>query len=184
LNMSKLLTREFIHYHGTINSLPLVYGVSSDISPIDVNKILELDHIKKLERYALEDKNINVAKFKPGDIVYAQGPPDPSQKSTFAVHTRGPFQILTVDDVTKTISAKMHNSKLTFPLPFEKINKVSLSDINLDLFKGFLDPKEKRDFNMRPRLKPPTSPLHLSDSESNKRITRSQENNLYKVNNK
>ena len=178
LHSSRVLTREFIHFHGTIKSLPYVYGINSEISPVEISKLLDLQHIKKLESYAMENKKISQATFNPGDIIFTKGTPHPNTKNTFAVFSRGPYQILTVDNLTKTVSAKQANSKLVFSIAFEKINKVSLTDINLQLFQGFLDPKKDRDFNMRPRTKPPQAPLHelTKTPPVSTRVTRSMTN--------
>jgi hypothetical protein len=126
----------------------------------------------------MENKRISQATFNPGDIIFTKGTPHPNTKNTFAVFSRGPYQILTVDNLTKTVSAKQANSKVVFSIAFEKINKVSLTDINLQLFQGFLDPKKDRDFNMRPRTKPPLAPLHeLTKTPTvSTRVTRSMTN--------
>lgn len=165
LNNSKLLTREYIHFNNVTKCMPLLYSEDFDLSPSDVNKILDKQNIAKLEKYKSQDKHINIPEFKPNTIVYVKCQPDPTVKNTFAMNTKGPFKILTVDNLTKTLQCRLMGSKKLYTVAFENVNKIPLTDVNLSLFQGFLQNPEKRDFNTRPREKVPDVPLHQKKEE-------------------
>lgn len=180
LNSSKILTREFIHFHASLKTHPLVYGENSDITPLDISSILNEQEISKLRKYANEDKNLTPREFTPGNIIFAKGPPDPHTKNTFSIPAKGPFKIITVDNDRKLIMGQMYRSKLLYPIPFEKVHKISLADINLELYTGFLPDKNKRDFNLRPRTRDLPDPANLTASSDctlhTPRVTRSHSN--------
>ena len=173
LNNSKLLTREYIHFHNVSNCMPLIYTENFDISPSDVHDILNKQTISKLEKYRSEDKNISKATFLPNTIIYAKCKPDPTVKNTFTLNTKGPFKIITVDEVTKTLQCKLKGSNKLYSIAFENANKIALNDIDLQLYQDFLTKPESRDYNTRPRVNFSSTPLHADKGSEEKVVRRS-----------
>ena len=177
---SSLLTREYIQFNNKLKSIPLVYCDDPALTVSEVDEILKIHENKKLKQYAKINSKMSLPEFEVNDIIYARGAPAPGVKRTFDTNTRGPFQILTVDNTTKVVTAKMYNSNKIHTIGFERINKVPLKDIKLELFQNFLPSVTKRDFHMRPRGKSPEKPLYLEIedrqkiSDYEKPVTRSQ----------
>ena len=161
------------HFHNVSNCMPLIYTENFDFSPSDVNDILDKQTKTRLEKYKSEDKNLSVPTFVPNTIIYAKCQPDPTVKNTFALNTKGPFKIITVDDVTKTLQCRLKGSNKIYSISFENANKIALEDIDLKLYQDFLAKPESRDFNTRPRLNPTPVPLRKETTAEDKVVRRS-----------
>jgi len=156
------LTRELIHYNQEIKTTPLVYCDTPVLNFSDIDDILKQQESKRIKLYQHQDSKLAKPIFNPGDIVYARAQPAPGIKSTFAVNTRGPYQILTVNNDTKIVTARTATSKQIHHIAFERINKIAMENVTLDVFRNFLQQPQTQKYNMRPRAEPPDHPLRES----------------------
>ena len=176
LSKCTALNREFIHFHATVKSIPLAYCEEELLSSQDITDMLHAHRSKLVENYAKDKEDKSTWDLSPNQIIFCKAPPLPSQKSTFAISTRGPFIIDTVDFTTKTVTARLYKSKTSYYIAFENINKIQVNEVDLDLFDKFLSNKHDRDFSMRPRPGIIPDPLHTkrtSQSVPSDRILRS-----------
>ena len=153
-----VLTRELIHYNATLKTLPLIYLETDDFSAEDLDEMVQNMAIKKIRQKDNYSKDI-IDNFSPGQIIYVRRADDPLVKSTFANNSNGPFKILTSDPITKTVRAVKHGNKAIYTIAFCNINKIPLSDLSLDLFIGFLEDRNQRDYSSRPKRTQPQQAL-------------------------
>ena len=164
-----ILTRELIHFNATLQTLPIIYLDSSDFLAEELDELVQKMSIKKLQGTDAYSKDIT-ENFSPGQIIYARAPDDPNVKSTFANNSNGPFQIITSDPITKTVRAKRYGNAAIYNIAYCNINKVAITDLTLDLFTGFLEDRNQRDFSARPKRSQPNQTLrdkmsHLSGKD-------------------